>query len=354
MLFRLVPAAAVSTAAHAAAARPTADFRYLRDEGALGCPNEAAVRAAISARLGYDPFEKGAPRTIRASIETLSDGFVARVELEGGPDGRMQRELVTHGSCSELVSAMALSISLAIDAENAPNAPAPESTTSPAPEAAAVTPEEPTAAPPAARVKTPVEATQPELKASRNETLLADEPARALPRPKRNAPHIALPLDFALGTHLQLGFGSAPSTSVGAALFAQLRGRAFSLGLEFRADAPAGQSLAGGGRVESGIRAFELVPCLHYSWVRGCAVALGGEVWGRARDLAVSRTDFAFYAAGGARVGVEWPQNRAWALSAHADLLAPFTPISMRVDGRSVWIAPDVFATLGVGGLLRF
>jgi hypothetical protein len=326
----------------------------LRDEGALGCPNEAAVRAAISARLGYDPFEKGASRTIRASIETLSDGFVARVELEGGPDGRMQRELVTHGSCNELVSAMALSISLAIDAENAPDAPAPESTTSPAPEDTAGAPKEPTPAPPSAPVKTPVDAARPQPAPSRNETLLADEPDRAQPRRKRNAPHIALPLDFALGTHLQLGFGSAPSTSVGGSIFAQLRGGAFSLGLEFRADAPAGQSLAGGERVESGIRAFELVPCLHYSWLRGCAVALGGEIWGRARDLAVSRTDFAFYAAGGARVGLEWPQNRAWALSAHADLLAPFTPISMRVDGRSVWIAPDVFATLGAGALLRF
>ena len=58
-------------------ALPTSEFRYLRDGGAAQCPSESELRAAVSARLGYDPFQKGASRTIRVSIETMSEGFRA-------------------------------------------------------------------------------------------------------------------------------------------------------------------------------------------------------------------------------------------------------------------------------------
>ncbi|MGC4087299.1 MAG: hypothetical protein QM756_05205 [Polyangiaceae bacterium] len=310
--------AAFSVAALAAAstvsAQPRTEFRYLRDEGAQKCPAESELRAQVRARLGYDAFEKGATRTIRASIETTSDGYRARVELEGGPEGTHLREIASQGSCEELVAAIALSISLSIDAERSAQMAGPAPTATPAPAASAAGAVAPTPsasaatpAPTATAIPVPPPPTPRARVAEVQERSFDDTPFEA---PRR--PRVPLPLEVALGSHLQLAWGLAPATAVGAALFVQARRGSYSLGLELRADAPAGRtldSLFGGGRIESGLVGFEAVPCLHWSVARGCGIVLAGEVWARSLDVAQPRSDLAFYSAVGGRVALEWPEK---------------------------------------------
>lgn len=352
----MLAACLFGTVAKRANATPRADFRYLRDEGALSCPSEATLRAAVAARLGYDPFEKGAPRIVRATIETEGEGYTARVELQGGRDGQMVREFSTHGSCNDLVAAIALSISLAIDAEHSATEPPSSSA------------EFPTAAPPnVSKNGEPASATQaPKAVVVASQTLT---PAAPGPRAELRCPicetkvversrspgNSRLPFDFVAGAHAELAFGTAPATAVGASIFIQGRRKALSLGLELRVDAPAGMDLPSGGHVQSGLVGFSLVPCLHFQWFRGCAVAFAGEIWGRSQNIDVPRTAIAFHGAVGLRAGFEWPRNGAWALSAHTDALALLSPVDITINGSTVvWSAPSVFATVGAGALLRF
>ena len=61
---------------------PSSRFVYARGEGAELCPDEAQVRLAVAARLGYDPFFPSAEKTIVAPEEidtalpiSTCDGF---------------------------------------------------------------------------------------------------------------------------------------------------------------------------------------------------------------------------------------------------------------------------------------
>lgn len=334
-------------------AAPRADFRYLRDEGSLSCPNEATLRAAVAARLGYDPFEKGAPRVVRATIETdAKGGYSARVELQGGGEGQMLREYSTQGSCNDLVSAIALSISLAIDAERSAAEPPLRAVDPAAPETPAPPPEQSGSAgaapkPPAGTATAPQPLPQAALRCP-----ICEAPAVEA---KTETQRFRLGFQFAAGAHAELALGSAPGTAVGSSLFIQGRRNAFSIGLELRVDAPAGKDLPSGAHIQSGLVGFALVPCLHFQWFRGCAILFGGEIWGRSQNIDVPRTAIAFHGAAGLRAGFEWPRNAAWALSAHADALALLSPVDITINGSTVvWSAPGVFATVGAGALLRF
>src|SRR5512142_2782645 len=46
----------------------TVQLEYERQEGAAQCPDDAAVRTGVAARLGYDPFRANADDHLRATI----------------------------------------------------------------------------------------------------------------------------------------------------------------------------------------------------------------------------------------------------------------------------------------------
>src|SRR5579859_7626471 len=75
-------------ASPSAIAAPSARLVYARGPGASSCPDESALRQAVVARIGYDPFFPWAPLTIS-------------VELTGTPGGGLQgRVLVERGGFS--------------------------------------------------------------------------------------------------------------------------------------------------------------------------------------------------------------------------------------------------------------
>ena len=95
-------------------------FDYEVGPGTSGCPNEAAMRAAVRARLGYDPFSvsfashvlvarigRGKGRRLLGRIQ-LRDDIAATASQERRFRARVD-------SCAELASTMALGIAIALE-----------------------------------------------------------------------------------------------------------------------------------------------------------------------------------------------------------------------------------------------
>ena len=73
----------------AASAAASAHLVYVRGPGAETCPDEASIRSAVSARLGYDPFFPWAHDTI--FVEVTGNRGAFRVELKLVDDQSFQR-----------------------------------------------------------------------------------------------------------------------------------------------------------------------------------------------------------------------------------------------------------------------
>lgn len=221
----LVSVLAITTWAKASLATPSAKLVYVREAGASACPAESDLRKAVASRIGYDPFFPMASKTVIAQISRGPSGYRGKVQIVGD-DGllRGSRDLSTRGDdCSELLSALALAISIALDDldDGKPPPTAVEATSSvPAPPSA----EGPAVAPPP-------------------------------PEPRRDAapsaPVAGSRFGFLASGGPTASFGFAPSPSVGASLAATIRYALLAGRLGLRADLPAGGSLSGGGLVRA-------------------------------------------------------------------------------------------------------
>jgi hypothetical protein len=96
---------------------PGAQLDYGVAPGLRGCPDEAWIRSAVSARLGRDPFSaEGEVRVVVRISQVKAPALVGQVELTRA-DGRVGRRSVESetGDCMELASALELAVSLALD-----------------------------------------------------------------------------------------------------------------------------------------------------------------------------------------------------------------------------------------------
>jgi len=118
---RVVTAALIGCATSAwappAACLSWARFTYARGQGAESCPDETTLRAAVVARLGYDPFVLSAERTIIAMVAREHRTLRANVQIvdETGLVKGVRRLEAGFDQCRELAAAMALAISIAVD-----------------------------------------------------------------------------------------------------------------------------------------------------------------------------------------------------------------------------------------------
>jgi hypothetical protein len=160
-----------STLASEASAFPTSRLVYERGPGAEQCPDQAALRESVASRLGYDPFFPSSDKTIVARVLRDVNGLRGQVELvdEHGAQLGLRELSAGANECAELVHAMALSISIAIDpksAETYEQGPPDEAeTTENAPKTTEIEPSapEPTAARPVAATAEPRGAAHPAL-----------------------------------------------------------------------------------------------------------------------------------------------------------------------------------------------
>ncbi len=100
-----------------AEAARSARLIYVRGHGADTCPDEDAVRNAVAARLGYDPFVAFAANILVAHVRREGDGFHTAVGLvdENGVERGARQLTVDSRECADAIAAMALTISIAID-----------------------------------------------------------------------------------------------------------------------------------------------------------------------------------------------------------------------------------------------
>ncbi len=101
--------------------------------GTEGCVADAEVRADVNARLGRDPFEANALRSIDVVLSRDATALIARIYTRDDPAGPAASRVLTSGpdDCPRLRASVNLAVALAIDPD-APLAPTPPSP-SPAP-----------------------------------------------------------------------------------------------------------------------------------------------------------------------------------------------------------------------------
>jgi hypothetical protein len=323
MRWRLVAAlaSAVVLVAAPALARSSARLAYTRGSNADTCPDEAALRSSVATRLGYDPFDDGAPAIVTATISRTGgyEGIVQFRDEHGHAHG--EKKLTSSADdCAELASAMALTISIVLDPRAAMGATAPEDKPSPSPH------------------ESPFEEVQP---------VRAEPPSPAPPAP-------AEPAFVRVGAEGLAVVGAAPAPTAGiAALVGIARGK-LSLDLEARADLPASLMQDDGTGVRSSLLVANLVPCGHVAIASFCALASAGALHGEGLNVGTPDRQVTFYAAAGARGGIEVPLTGAIVARVHADLLLPITRTSLKSRGLEYWTTPPVSGVLALGVIAHF
>ncbi len=302
----------------AAEAAGTARLVYLRGQGAESCPDDVAMRDAVAARLGYDPFTPFALDTLFTEIDKEGSGFVARVKLVGN-DGAVRgaRTLGTTGACSELTTTLALTISLAIDPmafarkgppEGLPPSERPVDTTTP--------PTDETSPPP------------------------PDETPPPPPAPRER-------VRFGGGAGVVGAAGAEPGPGLGFFVFADARYGAFGGVLEGRADLPSSAD-AGGARVSSSLLALSLLPCAYSGFVFACARGALGRLSAEGLDVTQPGTSSALWAAAGARIGGDFPLGAVLRVRLHVGTDAVLTRYDLRIGGFPVFRTAPLAGDLGL------
>ena len=306
------------------------ELRYARHPGTQHCPDESALRSAVLAHLGYDPFvARDGRRVIVVTLHRTARGLRAQIDSVGAR-GKIEgaRSLDSPSAdCRELVSSVALAVSIAIDPLHA-SAPAP--------------------APPVSLPPSPAPA--PVVEAAPERPEHAEEIAPPEPAPKKPERHY--PTVPIVSAAFVSGIGTAPAVSFGGAAEVRLRHDTLSLGLGARADAPtsATATLTGatGARVQSSLVVGSVAPCWHRDPLALCTVADFGALSGTATNVAISEHHSTFFSAVGARVSFAWPLASLLSIGVYAEALVPVTPTTLRIDHVDAWSTPAVAGDLGL------
>jgi hypothetical protein len=308
--------------ARAAAAFPTSRLVYVRGPGAEECPDQDVVRRAVAARLGYDPFFPNSDKTIIARVLREPQRLRGEVELvdERGTRVGLREFSANLGECQDLVHAMALSISIAIDpksAETYRQGPSDE----PAPAS------EPEATEPGTPAPSPVPVAKPE-----QSTRAAAEPS----------------IVASAGLGALAAFQVLPKTTFGLVASGALRYRAWSIALEGEADLPT---------TDQGVRgssfALRLVPCGHLGIGFACPVTA-------VRWLSATRIESnvdggtSALVAFGARVGLEVRLGGSFSGLSYAELMATPTKVSLMSQDHELWKTPVLSGSLAIAAAFHF
>lgn len=299
--------------------KPRYKLAFSRDAAASACPDAAGLRAAVAAKLGYDPFTDDAPRTLTVSFQKAGGEHRAQIELRDETGAVTGARKLKSGSqsCGPLADDVAQAIAIVVDPlyltppppPSASPAPAASSAPTPAPTTDEPEPPEPVPAPPPERFRGFVHAG--------SFVLAGTSPA-------------------GVGVGFAVGLGVRP------------RDR-WSVGIEARYDLEGRAAARAGGEVRGGLLVGQLVPCLHSGPLLACVVGQLGAFFGRSEGVASPGRRTTLYFAAGARLAVEVPViGPHLAVRLGLDVLASATRTQLLLDGEEVWISAPVTGTLGV------
>jgi hypothetical protein len=311
-------------------------LEYARSERAASCPDRTALKAAVSKRLGYDPFFPAARQTIIVEIVDADGELRARMRLidESGiiVGSRELREKA--GQCDELVASLALAVSIALD----PSAAMAEARVPPEVEGAERAP-----------VDTPP---KPEL-----ETVAQEHPAKpgnlgreqvTAPPDGRNA------LQLAVRSSLLTDIGTAPGVALGWRVGVDLGQSWFRIAAEFWQQLPSSKPLLGGGSARASLLGATLAPCLASATLSGCGLLEFGALQAVGENIENAASHGTFYAAVGGRFEFSPKLTGQLRLLTQVEGLKPLTPVTLRVLGEQVWRSPFLTFAAGIGLRLRF
>lgn len=311
-------AASLAFVARSAQASPSAKLVYVRGAGADACPGEAELRKAVATRIGYDPFFPAAQKTVIAQVTRTAAGYHGKVQIVGD-DGKVrgERDLASKGDdCGEIVSTIALAVSIALDDldEAAPAAAPP-----PAP------PEPAVAAPPPSRPA-------------------AIEPPA--PPPPKAPPRRQVELGASVGPVVSTG--TAPAASVGASLAATLGYGILGLRLDLRGELPSSGGIRPNGLVSTSTVLGALSGCLRGKVPFGCVGAGYGVLVSRTEGITRPASDSGALVVLLATGGADFALGRILYLEPFVEGALNLAPNRIEVDGSGVFSLPVVAGTLGL------
>ncbi len=338
-------------------AEPASGVRLVyADRSGANCPAEAELRAAAVARLGYDPFATPGRIAVSVSITRTARGLRGEIRVDDpARDGASSRAIESSsGDCAELGKAMALAISIAVDAmglsskasapagqESTPLPPVRGRGTDPrgAPSSTADDPKDQHLVPP------PME---PELQGDGS---IASDATR-----KTRTPAVADQGDDAnwqIGLHGLTSVGYTPGVTVGGALAVGWVGRNQSVEIEGRADAPQSTS-HGTGSISVWPLLFTVAPCVNVRGWAFCGLGRAGTLHGTGHGFGTDVSGSSLLATIGARLANEAILSRRLRFRVVFDLDWLATNNSFDVDRRSAWAVSTWAVSLGLGVTTRF
>ena len=314
---------------------------YARGAGAQSCPDEGGLRQAVAARVGFDPFVPEAPISISVELAQESARLRARITIaEKGIEkgSQLLEQAVAPGDvgahCEELLAAVALTVTIALDANDKNAREAPSSAIS--------------AQPPF--VPGPVVSSEAQPPSLATPAPLHDRKPEAAPPIVLSPSNRDRKFSLWVAPGARASFGAWPALGAAANLFVELRSGRFGLGLEGRYDLPVTVSLGPGEMASVSHTTGSVLSCAHFGWLSPCAIATFGET--RAHGEVPGGTiATAFYGAFGARIGGEVPIASRLHLLASADVVGVATPTHVAIGPNVVTTGP-IEASAGVAMLV--
>lgn len=285
---------------------PVATLVYDKPAGPA-CPEEARFRAAVSTRLGRDPFVAQADRAVVVRLSGAGSSWQAVIRIDGD-EASDERRIEGSGSCEELATGAALAVSIAIDPQSMLDPPPAEAPPEPAP-----------------------------------------KPAPSLPAPPPR-PELTSPPTIAGTWHLRAAargwLGAVPHVSGGPLLGARYRHPDWSLGLAGFAVLPRREAGVEDRAVSASLWSVELEPCALFSAFRGCALLQGGRLRAEGQGVDVSLSQSSWHTAVGASLGYELSLGR-FALVPVLSGAARLQTTTLTLAGAPVWLTPRWLVSAG-------
>ncbi len=317
--------AALFVAAPHAWASPSAKLVYVRGAGAEACPAEHELRNAVAARIGYDPFFPAAQKTVVAQVARTSLGYRGNVQIVGD-DGtlRGERELSSSGDdCAEIVSAMALAMSIALDdLDEAPPPAAP-------PDSPSLSDPEPKAMP------------------------IVEAPS-ARPPPAAPAVERGPPIELAASAGPLVSLGTAPAAAVGGSVAALMGYRRLGVRLAVRGELPAAGKLGPTGIVSTNTTVASVSMCVRAKIPFGCIGPGIGVIASTTEGITRPASDRAMLVVLLATVGADVALGRGFYVEPLLEGSVNLVPRRVEVDGRQVFSVSMVTGTVGLHVGARF
>ena len=318
-------------------------LEYARSERAARCPDRESLKNAVTKRLGYDPFFPVARQTIVVEITDADDGLRAQMHLidENGMivGSRELKDKPEH--CDELVSSLALAISIALDPSAALGVEPSRTTESPAPAASSASDRD-----------APATASEPIVESIQQPKGSSAQPSGKKSAVELVAGRIAFPSTLRAASFSTLGV--APSLAFGLRAGIGFRWRWFQLLAEFADQFPATHDTNRIGSAQASLYEGTLAPCFVRGSLASCGVFNLGSVQAEGRGVEYPEKQHSLYAALGARVEFTPQLAGPIHLLLATGVLKPLTPITLLLNGEEVWKTPLISGELTLGLAWQF